>query len=83
MAVFSPGLIRKLMVERPGTRSESEAIKAVMRSTPECRPVELADDIPDAAIRSALAAGLFHWSRPGEERATAGEEYRIEGQLTP
>lgn len=65
MAAYSPGLSYRVLGTRPGSQDEVSAMTAMFINTPECGVKAAPADISLAVQRSAVATGLFFWSRRG------------------
>lgn len=64
-AVYSPGLVQKVLATEPGTDDERDAINALYASTPECGVAKAPRKVPVGYQRSVFATGLYHWWRRG------------------
>jgi hypothetical protein len=62
IAVYSPGLLKKVFSTTVGTAEESAALNALYAATPECGVAAQPTDIPSIYQRAALATALYEWS---------------------
>jgi hypothetical protein len=67
-AVYSPGLVRKVMDTRSGSAEEKGALDALYARTPECGISRPPADISPTVQRAALAGGLYEWARQDSSR---------------
>ncbi|QIG80508.1 hypothetical protein [Stakelama tenebrarum] len=66
VAVYSPGLVRKVLDTEVGSATEGEALDAAYRATPECGLPARPASIPEAFQRGALAEALLLWRERSE-----------------
>jgi len=64
-AVYSPGLVYKLLQTSVGSSDEAAALQAIYRQTPECRMSAPPEGIDTLYQRSVLATALYKWTNPG------------------
>lgn len=65
VAVYSPGLARKVMETEVGSAAEGSALEAAYTQTPECGVTRTPTNIAASFQRAALADGLFKWKQRG------------------
>lgn len=62
VAVYSPGLVRKVFDTQVGTASEGDKLDEVFLQTPECGLIKRPDGVETVFQRSAMATGLYEWT---------------------
>ena len=62
LAAYSPGLAYRVLLAKSGSGEESAALAAAYAASPECGVAKVPDGIGLDEQRSAIAAGLYHWT---------------------
>ena len=62
VAVYSPGLVQRVLDAEPGSGEEQAALEQLYRTTPECGISSRPAKIPSSLQRVAVAKGLYLWT---------------------
>lgn len=62
VAVYSPGLVQRVLEAEPGSSEEQAALEQLYRTTPECGVNARPAKIPSSLQRVAVAKGLYLWT---------------------
>jgi len=65
IAVYSPGLVYKLIQTEVGSGEETAALQAVYAQSPECKMSAPPPGVDAELQRSVLATALYKWTNPG------------------
>lgn len=65
VAVYSPGIVQRVLETTPGSAEEEAELEALYRKTPECGLGGRPEPIPASLQRLSVAKGLFLWVNRG------------------
>lgn len=67
-AVYSPGLVNKVLATQPGSTEEASALGVMYAATPECGMFTTPSGVSQILQRSALANALYGWMQQNKAK---------------